>query len=279
MVSIGSIIILIIKEFLEGLLDEFGEFLFNLTDLGLFSEKELERMGFRGFEDLFKVFLYTGISLLVLKFLKKGFEIYILGTDGDPDSEPIVFIVNFFKAMAISLAFPEVYGWFANIINSLTNNAINAIGLGETSMSMDFLSGILSKGFFLVVFTLAYIVFYLMFYLKFLKVGLQVLILRTGLPLACSGLMDSDRGVFRPYIQKFLQVGITILLQIVLAKISLALFLSGHLLWGFAALLFATNTPRFLQEFLIVSEGGNGSTVYKAQAGVRLVQTIRSFVK
>ena len=26
-----------------------------------------------------------GISLMILKFLKKGFEIYVMGTDGDPD--------------------------------------------------------------------------------------------------------------------------------------------------------------------------------------------------
>jgi hypothetical protein len=120
--------------------------------------------------------------------------------------------------------------------------------------------------------------FYLSFYIKFLQVGLQILILRTGLPLACSGLMDSDKGVFKTYIQKFLQVGITVLLQIVLAKLSLALLLSGHFVWAFACLMFAIKSPRFLQEFLIVSEGGGGG-VYKAQAGVRLVQSIRSFVR
>ena len=39
-----------------------------------------------------------GISLMILKFLKKGFEIYVMGTDGDPDMDPLQLVTNFIKA-------------------------------------------------------------------------------------------------------------------------------------------------------------------------------------
>jgi hypothetical protein len=66
--------------------------------------------------------------------------------------------------------------------------------------------------------------------------------------------------------------------QIVLAKMGVALMLNTHVLWGIAALLLALRTPRFLQEFIIVSggHGGGMGTVYQS---VRLVQIAKSVLK
>lgn len=44
-----------------------------------------------------------GISLMILKFLKKGFEIYVMGTDGDPDMDPLQLVTNFIKAMVVAI--------------------------------------------------------------------------------------------------------------------------------------------------------------------------------
>ena len=75
-----------------------------------------------------------------------------------------------------------------------------------------------------------------MLYIQFLTRGLEILILRIGLPLACVGLMDNDNGIFRSYIQKFFQSTMAVLVQIVLAKLGVALMLNTHVFWGLAAL-------------------------------------------
>ena len=46
-------------------------------------------------EILFEILLGFGVSLIILKFLKKGFECYVMWTDGDPDSEPTNLILRF----------------------------------------------------------------------------------------------------------------------------------------------------------------------------------------
>lgn len=272
-----KLIVNLINKFIEGFLDQQGNSLFNLSNIVLFPEKEMSTMGFGGFEDIMKIFLNFGISLIVLKFLKKGFETYALGTDGDPDMEPIQLLTNFIRAMALALCFPILYSFFANIISDLTSKAISAIGL-ENVVKIDF-NFILQLGkevLFSVIFILVYFIVYIALFVKFIVLGWQIMILRIGVPLACVGLMDANQGVFRTYIQKFVQVGFTVLLQIILAKFSLALVLSSHLIWGFAALIMAIKTPRFLQEFLVLPEGNASSTIYASTRLAQMVKTFRS---
>ena len=44
----------------------------------------------------------------------------------------------------------------------------------------------------------------LILYFSFFKRGAEMLILRLGFPFVVSGWIDSDRGVFKPYIQQFI---------------------------------------------------------------------------
>ena len=47
--------------------------------------------------------VHANVIPLTQKFLKKGFETYVLWSDGDADEEPIAILTNFFKAMACLL--------------------------------------------------------------------------------------------------------------------------------------------------------------------------------
>lgn len=62
-----------------------------------------------------------GISLMILKFLKKGFEIYVMGTDGDPDMDPLQLVTNFIKAMAVAIGFRPIYDIFVRILKETVN--------------------------------------------------------------------------------------------------------------------------------------------------------------
>ena len=65
---------------------------------------------------LFDIMLGFGISMIVLKFLKKGFECYIMWTDGDPDMEPAGLMIRFVEAIVVAVCFsrrvdqPASYG-------------------------------------------------------------------------------------------------------------------------------------------------------------------------
>lgn len=265
-------------DFLEGLFDFLGnEMLSGIVPLALHAEEHMKGLGINGFSTLFKIFLDFGISLIILKFLKKGFEIYVLWSDGDADSDPVQLLTNFFRAMIIALSFPVLYGWLSKIIEDFSNEALGALGLNANVSFPTLISTLTTASFFSVLSFLVFFIIFILLYIQFIKKGLEILILRVGLPLACVGLMDADKGVFRSYIQKFFQSTLTVLVQVVLAKLGLSLMFSGHLFWGIAAGYFAIKTPSFLQEFLIFS--GGGSMMNTMYSSARLAQMLKSVVK
>lgn len=274
----SKLITLLIIDFLEGLFDLLGnEMLSGIVPLALHAEEHMKNLGINGFSTIFKVFLDFGISLIILKFLKKGFEIYVLWSDGDADSDPVQLLTNFFRAMAIALTFPILYGWLAKIIEDFSNEALNTLGLNANIGFSSLISTLTTASFFSVLSFLVFFIIFILLYIQFIRKGLEILILRIGLPLACVGLMDSDKGVFRTYIQKFFQSTLTVLVQVILAKLGLSLMFSGHLFWGIAAGYFAVKTPSFLQEFLIFS--GGGGMVNNIYSSARLVQMFKNVVK
>ncbi len=248
-----------------------------LVTMALYAEKQISSLGTNGFDTLFDIFFGYGVSLIILKFLKKGFETYILWTDGDPDADPIILLTNFFRAMAIAISFPIVYDIFAEIIEKASTEVMTTIGLNVNTGFDAILDSSNFLGFFTAIAVLVFFVIFIFLYIQFITRGLEILILRIGVPLACTGLMDADKGVFRTYTQKFLQSFFTVLIQVVLAKLGLVIMLNGHIFYGIACLLLALKTPRFLQEFLIVSSSGGG--MHGIYSSVRLVQMAKMAFK
>jgi hypothetical protein len=273
------LLVLLIASLLSGCLAFANSLLNDLVPIALHAEWYMDTLlGTDGISEIFEIFFGFGVSLIVLKFLKKGFEQYILWTEGDADSDPLILLTGFLKALAIAVSFPTLYGWLAEIIENLTDQLIKTISNGMETDFTSIITGISSAGLFTAIVSLIFFICLFLLYLQFLSRGLEIFILRVGLPLACVGLMDSDNGVFRTYIQKFFQSTLAVLVQIVLAKMGVALMLNTHVFWGLAALLLALRTPRFLQEFIIVS-GGHGGGIGTVYQSVRLVQIAKGAIR
>src|SRR5665647_977279 len=276
--ALEYVIMLLIGAILTGCLEYVNTLLDGLVPIALHAEDYMDTLlGTSGISGIFDIFFAFGMSLIILKFLKKGFERYILWTEGDADTDPIILLTGFFKALAVGICFPTLYGWLAEIVSDLSNELITMI---SKDMATDFgsiITGITSAGIFTGIVSIIFFICFFMLYIQFLTRGLEILILRIGLPLACVGLMDNDNGIFRSYIQKFFQSTMAVLVQIVLAKLGVALMLNTHVFWGLAALLLALRTPKFLQEFLIVSGGqGGGGMMNKVYSTARIYQMGKS---
>jgi hypothetical protein len=273
------LLVLLIAGILSGCLAYVNSLLNDLVPIALHAERYMDTMlGTNGLTEVFNIFFAFGVSLIVLKFLKKGFEQYILWTEGDADADPILMLTGFFKALAIAVSFPTLYSWLGRIIEDLTDKLIKAVSKGMVTDFTAIINGISSAGLFTAIISLIFFICFFLLYLQFLMRGMEILILRIGLPVACVGLLDADKGVFRTYIQKFFQSTLAVLVQIVLAKVGVALMLNTHVFWGVAALMLAIKTPKFLQEFIIVSGGGTGAmgNVYQS---VKLVQMAKGAFK
>ncbi len=272
------VIMLLITDILTGCMMYVNTLLEGIVPIALHAEDYMDTLlGTNGISGIFDIFFAFGVSLIILKFLKKGFERYILWSDGDADTEPILLLTGFFKALAIAVCFPTLYDWLAEIISDLSSQLITII---SNDMATDFsavITGISTAGVFTGILSLIFFICFFMLYIQFLTRGLEILILRIGVPLACVGLMEEGNGVFRTYTQKFFQSTLAVLVQIVLAKLGVALMLNTHVFWGLAALLLALRTPKFLQEFIIISGGqGGGGMMNKIYSTARIYQMSKS---
>lgn len=84
------ILVLLIVALLNGAIAYIDGLMEGIIPLTLYAEQYMSTLaGVDLFQSLFDIVFGFGVSLIVLKFLKKGFETYVLWSDGDADEEPI----------------------------------------------------------------------------------------------------------------------------------------------------------------------------------------------
>ena len=157
------------------------------------------------FADLYTVFFSFSVVLIVVKFLKKGFDIYVGWDAGDPDADPLGLVVNFLRALITAIGFPVLYNLLVNVTEDILLKAltVSTLLIAEKSMADVIWDTVKSLGLTMVVLSLILIITYIVLYFQFIKRGIEILIMRIGAPLACVGLVDSDKGVFTPFMKKF----------------------------------------------------------------------------
>lgn len=272
------ILVLLIVAILNGAIAYIDEMLSELVPLTLHADNYM--IGISGssmVEMLFEIILGFGVSLIILKFLKKGFECYVMWTDGDPDSEPVYLVTRFIQAIAVAVCFPMLYEWMADITTNLIGELLSAIGVSTNYNWQAWVDGLASAGIVTAVFGLVFVISYFMLYFQFLMRGLEIMILRIGLPLACVGLLDNDKGVFRTYIMKFFQTTFSVVVQITLCKLGIGMMINMSVFWGIACMVLAIKTPRFLSDFMVPLSGGK--VVNSVYHSIRLVGMAKNLIK
>lgn len=239
------ILVLLIVAVLNGAVAFIDEMLSDLVPMTLNADQYMIAAGGGSMVSvLFDILLGFGVSLIILKFLKKGFECYVMWTDGDPDVEPVHLVIRFIQAIAVAVCFPVMYGWLAEITQNLTDELMAAIGAATNYNWQAWVNGLSSLGLVTAIFGLIFVVCYFVLYFQFLMRGLEIMILRIGLPLACVGLLDNDKGVFKTYINKFFQSTLAVVVQICLCKLGVGMMMNVginmNIFWGIACIVLAS---------------------------------------
>lgn len=230
------------------------------------------------FGTLFKVTTGFGIAFLIFKFLKKIFDTYILGSDGDPTVSVENIIIGFSKALIIIFSFSFLYDAFINISTDFIDKMLEGVGLVTfPSLMTIFKNLVLGGGIFVNLGVLVFFICYLLLVLQFIKRGLEMLILRLGVPLATVGLIDSDNGVFSPYIKMFIQNTITVVIQLAMMKLGFGVIANGNIFFGIGAMIMGLKTPQFIQQFLIGVGHGNGMSMMQINQTVSMISRVSRF--
>ena len=208
------------------------------------------------FSQLKALILTLAISLIVLKFLKKGFDMYIMWTDGEADTPPLTYIVYFIRAIAMAVSFSILYDWVIQIAKSFGETMLQTMNMADNISLTTTIANIATTGLFNSIVALIGLILLFVLYIQFLMRALEMFVLKLGFPLACVGLVNPDGGVFKSYSEKLIKSILTILVQIILCKIAIVLLINVKMLFGIAAIILAIKTPKFLQEFML--GGGTG---------------------
>ena len=231
------------------------------------------------FDNLFGVTTGFGISLLIFKFLKKIFDTYIVGSDGDSTVSVENILIGFCKGLVIIFSFNWLYGVFVKISVELINEMLDAVGaVTVISLLEIFEQFFLGGGIFMLLALLVFFICYLLLVFQFIKRGLEMLLLRLGIPLACSGLIDSDNGVFAPYIKLFIQNSVTVLIQLTMIKLGFGVTVNGNIFFGIGAMIMGIKTPQFLQQFML-GVGGSSTNMMSINQTASMVSRMSRFIK
>ena len=259
----------LISSIVEGAEAFFNDLLMDLVNLCLRAENTMASLtGANWFDSVYQVFFALGISMIVIKFLKKGFECYVGWSEGDPDSDPMQLVVNFVRALAVAVCFPVLYGWLADGIGEVIDQLITVIGDATAPTLSTVVATIATGGLFAALTILIFFIMLFVLWVQFMARGLEIVVLRCGMPWACMGLLDSDKGVFGTYLKRLFQSVLSVIVQVSLVKLGIGMMIQGHGFWAIACLMMSMKTPKLLQDFLMSYGPGGGLNSAAQGAGL-----------
>lgn len=215
--------------------------------------------------------------LIALKFVWKLFNTYMLGADGNEDADPITHVVNLGKALFISLAFGLLFSKMMSIGNEIAIKILAAIRLKPVQFDSVIEAWFASSniGLMALIMIIVYIIVSIVLAITFTLNAIQLIILRVGISFSAMGLLDSDEGVFKPYIKKFFQICFAAIIQLVCYKLSMYAISQFSYLWAFTLVAMALKAPAWLSEFIMTNQSGGG----KLQQALYSFSIMRSFRK
>ncbi len=195
-------------------------------------------------------------------------------------------VINFVKAMVVSLCFPYLWGIFVNVGKELLDKGLEALNGNGSFVEMWGKANWTSLGIIPTIFGLVFLIMTLVMGVKFMKRGIEVALMLVGMPLACIGLLDNDKGIFPSYLNQFSKLLITTLFQILVFKLGMCLALTSNILegnlvqiiWAIACLMLVHGIPTIMQEFMVPRNQGGG-VMMKAYSVGMMANLIRSVAK
>ena len=234
----------------------------------------------------YRVIYGVCLMLFVIKLLTKGWSIYILWRDGDPEVPPGDLLTGAGWAVIVAVGFPLIYEIAVNVVFYLVDTVLavfpSAGGAGASSGNLledvqMLFSSYSSFGGFTLIAGIGYIIAVIILFFQMLGRGAELLVYRLGVPIAAVGLINSDGGAWNNYLQLLLKQMFTSMIQYFCLAVSMRVLSSvtlGSIVVGIALEVAAFSAPKMLSSVL-TPKGGGGLT----QKVSTVAMVVRTFVK
>lgn len=246
-----SYIIELIADFIGSSANTINAFLTDLYYFIFYIEAQFSNLSI-DFNGIYKTIYSWAIIILIIIFIKNMIQNYFLFKSGDDNNSPTHLLVGLFEALIIMITFGWIYSFVINLggdfFHSLLQNSTSDFNIAD-------LGNIAKNGLFEACLCIIFAITVLILIWQFIRRGIELLIMRCIIPFTCIGLLSSNGGSFSVIIKKFSQNIFTVILQLFLLYLSLELAKGGHLIYAIAVSMVCTQTPQFLQDFLVSSAG------------------------
>lgn len=202
------------------------------------------------FNAIYQVVFNFATYLLVIVFIAKAIKTYFMMREGDNEQNPVQLVIGMLKAVIIMICFKEIYTIGVGIVEEFLNSILSVMPLKNTNLA-EALSNNIQGGIFTAVACLVLLICWLLLICQFIMKGIELLVMRIGIPFASIGLLNSDGGVFPDYIRSFLMTAFTIVIQLSLLNVSILTLLTNKLIYGIAIAIVAVNTPMIMSKYMV----------------------------
>ncbi len=255
----ADMLVELIQKFIDGSEATLNSLFKSMVNLVFFIERELNNIQIQGgnridFNGIYQVIFSYACFILVIVFIAKLIKIYFLHNDGDAEKNPMHLIIGMFKAVIVMICCKEIYDLFVGIVSSFLDSILKAMPVETVSLA-EALSNNIAGGIFTAIACLVLLITWLILICQFIMKGIEMLLMRMGIPFASIGLLNSDEGVFPEYIRGFLMTAFTLVVQLALVNLSILVMVNGHLIYAIAIAITAVNTPMLLSKYLVRPNG------------------------
>ena len=224
---------------------------------------------------LHNIFLLLSISLIILFAIKRYFDIYIMETGGDPESDPIDIIVNSTKATAVTIASSWLFATYINFTISIARSVTGIIQEQD-----NYVGSLVSVSTSLI--TIGIIIFFIIGVLRAVDLMLMYIIT----PLFCVELVSSKHERFDGFLTNLVVTGMYYILQLICFSMFCQSIVS--ILIGFAPdsavnasvlkmigwLIASIRSPKWLDKFIYASGLGDKISRGSAALGTSVVRSL-----
>ena len=255
----ADMLVELIESFIGGSEATLNSLFKSMVNLVFHIERELSNLkladgSFINFNKIYETIFSFAIYILIIVFISKAIKIYFMMREGDAEENPIQLMIGMIKAVIITICFKEIYNIFVGIVQEFLNGILSNMTVQGTNLA-EILTGNMGGGIFTAVACLVLLIVWLILICQFIMKGIEILVMRLGIPFASIGLLNSDNGVFTEYVRDFLLTAFTLVVQLGLLNLSILALVNGHLIYGIAIAIVSVNTPMMLGKFMIRPNG------------------------
>lgn len=255
----ADMLVELIQKFIGGSETTLNALFKSMLNLVFFIERELGSVKIANgnsinFNSIYEIIFNYAIFLLVIVFIAKAIKTYFMMREGDAEQNPFQLAIGMLKAVIVMICFKEIYYIFVGIVDEFLNSILNTMQIQGTNLA-EVLTGNMGGGIFTAVACLILLIVWLILICQFIMKGIEILVMRLGIPFASIGLLNSDEGVFPDYIRNFLMTAFTLVIQLALLNLSILTLTNGHLIYGIAIAIVSVNTPRILERYMVKPHG------------------------